>query len=150
MWMLLCVQEVESEQYQTYFEPELQARGYGGVFRPKSRARTMSDCSKVDGCAVFYKHDLFELVEETLFEYQTIALHKHDILTVNKNDAGFNRLISKDNIALCLLLQPLTSSTSPPFNSMSPSSLLFFCVVHSQVSRTLCVCVLQMAKNFSL
>jgi CCR4-NOT transcription complex subunit 6 len=119
---ILCLQEVESEQYSAYFEPELQAQGYVGVFRPKSRARTMSDWSKVDGCAVFFKHDAFTLVDVTLIEFQTIALQKHSVLTYNKKDTGFNRLITKDNIALCLLLQPVIgpTSSSPPLNNGEP------------------------------
>jgi len=51
-------QEVETEQFYSFFLPELQADGYEGIFAPKSRARTMTDADKkhVDGCAIFYKH----------------------------------------------------------------------------------------------
>ena len=56
--MSVCVQEVETEQFYSFFLPELQADGYDGIFAPKSRARTMTDADKkhVDGCAIFYKH----------------------------------------------------------------------------------------------
>jgi mRNA deadenylase 3'-5' endonuclease subunit Ccr4 len=79
----------------------------------------MSDWRKVDGCAIFYKNDIFTLLDVTLVEYQAIALQKHDTLTYNKKDNGFNRLITKDNIALCLLLQP-TRSTTPNSSSTTP------------------------------
>jgi len=50
-------QEVETEQFYLYFQPELKKSGYAGVFSAKSRARTMSeqDRKHVDGCAIFYK-----------------------------------------------------------------------------------------------
>jgi CCR4-NOT transcription complex subunit 6 len=52
---ILCLQEVESGQYNSFFKPELAKVGYIGVLVPKSRARTMSDWNTVDGCAIFYK-----------------------------------------------------------------------------------------------
>jgi len=58
--LCFCVhmQEVETEQFYSFFLPELQADGYEGIFAPKSRARTMTEADKqhVDGCAIFYKH----------------------------------------------------------------------------------------------
>ena len=52
-----CSQEVETEQFYSYFQPELKKHGYAGVFSAKSRARTMSEQERkhVDGCAIFYK-----------------------------------------------------------------------------------------------
>ncbi len=53
------LQEVETEQYRTLFQPELQSLGYEGIFSPKSRAKTMNeeDRKYVDGCAIFWKFD---------------------------------------------------------------------------------------------
>jgi len=50
-------QEVETEQFYSYFQPALKKSGYEGVFSAKSRARTMSEQERkhVDGCAIFYK-----------------------------------------------------------------------------------------------
>lgn len=50
-------QEVETEQYYSFFLVELKERGYNGFFSPKSRARTMSEQERkhVDGCAIFFK-----------------------------------------------------------------------------------------------
>jgi len=50
-------QEVETEQFYSYFQPELKKNGYAGVFSAKSRARTMTEQERkhVDGCAIFYK-----------------------------------------------------------------------------------------------
>jgi len=54
---LFAWQEVETEQFYSYFQPELKKNGYAGVFSAKSRARTMTEQERkhVDGCAIFYK-----------------------------------------------------------------------------------------------
>jgi len=56
-------QEVETEQFYSYFLPELKKNGYAGVFSAKSRARTMTEQERkhVDGCAIFYKTSKYVL-----------------------------------------------------------------------------------------
>lgn len=59
---IVCLQEIESGQFEQYFKPQLRMRGsYDGVFSPKSRARTMNDWDRsyVDGCATFFKADRY-------------------------------------------------------------------------------------------
>jgi CCR4-NOT transcription complex subunit 6 len=51
-------QEVETAQFFDFFQVELGRQSdYKGVYRPKSRAKTMSeeDARAVDGCAIFYR-----------------------------------------------------------------------------------------------
>ncbi len=57
------MQEVETEQYYTFFLETLKERGYDGFFCPKSRAKLMSEQERkhVDGCAVFFKTEKWEL-----------------------------------------------------------------------------------------
>lgn len=54
---ILCLQEVDMEQYEEYFSHNLGQQDYEGVYWPRSRARTMSEEEKrhVDGEAIFYK-----------------------------------------------------------------------------------------------
>jgi CCR4-NOT transcription complex subunit 6 len=101
---IVCLQEVEAEQLEVYFQPELSSRGYQCRFQPKSRARTMDEIAKktVDGCVTFWKRELFSLVAEEVIEFHGTAMTRHD----NIGQAGINRLLSKDNIALCVLLKP--------------------------------------------
>jgi CCR4-NOT transcription complex subunit 6 len=51
------LQEVEAVQFKILYEPEMNKRGYEGIFAPKSRAKTMvgEDQKHVDGCALFWK-----------------------------------------------------------------------------------------------
>ena len=54
---IISLQEVETEQFYNFFQPELRRDGYEGVFSPKSRAKTMNEVERkhVDGCAIFYR-----------------------------------------------------------------------------------------------
>lgn len=56
---VVCLQEIDVEQYQDYFLPALQNLGYEGAHYPRTRARTMGVKEKmtVDGCATFWKAD---------------------------------------------------------------------------------------------
>lgn len=48
---------METEQFYSFFLPELKRDGYDGIFSPKSRAKTMAESDRryVDGCAIFYR-----------------------------------------------------------------------------------------------
>ena len=62
---IICLQEVETDQFYKFFLPELKRDGYEGIFSPKSRAKTMSenDRKHVDGCAIFYRTSKFTLIK---------------------------------------------------------------------------------------
>jgi len=101
---IICLQEVEAEQYSSFFLAEMTGRGYGGEFFAKGRSRTMdsSKSKSVDGCVIFWKHDLFSVVSCERIEYQSLALQKHKIIGPD----GVSRLLEKDNVALIMLLKP--------------------------------------------
>ncbi|BGO93945.1 hypothetical protein NBRC10512_007008 [Rhodotorula toruloides] len=101
---IVCLQEVDVEQYETYFLEHLSANEYDGVHYSKSRARTMSGDEKrqVDGCATFFKNTVFALVEQHLIEFNQIALRRPDF---KKTEDMFNRVMTKDNIAVVTLLE---------------------------------------------
>mmetsp|Transcript_17936 Transcript_17936/g.25013 ORF Transcript_17936/g.25013 Transcript_17936/m.25013 type:complete len:647 (-) Transcript_17936:103-2043(-) len=114
---ILCLQEVEAYQYSTFFQPEMAKAGYSGVFTPKSRARTMEDWGTVDGCVIFFKKNKFSVVEEHAVEYQSIGMAKHK--DFQDDPEAFSRLITKDNIAIIVILQVIGEQNSPP-NGKSP------------------------------
>eukprot|EP01113_Clastostelium_recurvatum_P017069 TRINITY_DN1999_c0_g2_i2.p1 TRINITY_DN1999_c0_g2~~TRINITY_DN1999_c0_g2_i2.p1 ORF type:complete len:450 (+),score=96.25 TRINITY_DN1999_c0_g2_i2:63-1412(+) len=107
---ILCLQEVEHDHYHNFFEPELKSVQYTGIFKPKSRARTMDDWSKgqVDGCAIFYKRDRFTVLEEHLLEYQSHAMYKYK----DFDSEALTRVISKDNVAVILVMK-MTDTSDP-------------------------------------
>jgi len=120
---VICLQEVEAGQYTQYFQPEMSKHGFTGVYAPKSRARTMEDWSSVDGCAIFFKRNKFVLVEEHLIEFQSIAMSRHKELSVDPE--AFSRIITKDNIALAVILQlkdEISLGNSASGSSSAPGS----------------------------
>jgi len=81
---LLCLQEVEADAFND-FQRCLEPLGYRGVFAQKGRA-------KPDGCATFYRTDVFNLEQAVRVEYadaEQIAErsgHIAQILTLNHRD----------------------------------------------------------------
>jgi len=56
---IVCLQEVDGEQYAEYFYTQLKQHGYEGCHYARTRSRTMSpeEAKMVDGCATFWKDD---------------------------------------------------------------------------------------------
>lgn len=56
---VVCLQEIDGEQYADYFYPQLKQHGYEGCHFPRTRARTMQpeEAKMVDGCCTFWKDD---------------------------------------------------------------------------------------------
>jgi CCR4-NOT transcription complex subunit 6 len=54
---ILCLQELETCQFEECFRPELSHHGYEGTFYAKSTYKTMNERERraIDGCAIFYK-----------------------------------------------------------------------------------------------
>ncbi|KAG0303230.1 Glucose-repressible alcohol dehydrogenase transcriptional effector [Dissophora globulifera] len=102
---VVCLQEVELGQFEDYFKEQMkQQADYDGVFWPKSRAKTMPEKDRrvVDGCATFFKASKFSLVDKHLVEFNHIALQRPDF---RKTEDIFNRVMTKDNIAVIVLLE---------------------------------------------
>lgn len=104
---VVCLQEIDCKQYADYFYPMLKKEGYEGQHYPRSRAKTMSadEQKLVDGCATFWKEEKFRLVETQVIEFNQLALQKTDMRTEDM----FNRVMSRDNIAVVAALEFRTS-----------------------------------------
>ncbi|VDM63174.1 unnamed protein product [Angiostrongylus costaricensis] len=99
---IITLQEVETEQFRLLFQPELKMLGYSGIFSPKSRAKTMNeeDRKYVDGCAIFWKSEKFEMDREHLIEFTQVVVKK-----ASTSEHMLNRVMPRDNIALCAVLR---------------------------------------------
>lgn len=84
---------------------------YDGIFYPKSRAKTMNDWDRtfVDGCAIFFKSDRFKLEEKQLIEFNQVALARPSL---RKHKDMYNRVMTRDNIAVACRLTHLESNES--------------------------------------
>ncbi|VDL92833.1 unnamed protein product [Schistocephalus solidus] len=95
---IICLQEIDTDQFEDVFRLELGKAGYEGIFIPKSRYRTMdpSASRKVDGCAIFWLTDKFELIahfnHEFMLSCSSVSEHPSALL--------LNRVMTRDNVAL--------------------------------------------------
>ena len=79
---VLAVQEMD--QFEEFWAPWLERRGYGGVYK----RRTQATAAKKDGCGLFFKHGKFELLARRGLEYNDEAFAGEPVtdseLTVGK------------------------------------------------------------------
>ncbi|XP_026884804.2 CCR4-NOT transcription complex subunit 6-like isoform X2 [Electrophorus electricus] len=102
---IISLQEVETEQYYTFFLETLKERGYDGYFCPKSRAKLVSEQERkhVDGCAVFFKIEKFALIQKHTVEFNQVAMANSE-----GSEVMLNRVMTKDNIGVAILLEVKT------------------------------------------
>ncbi|KRZ71817.1 CCR4-NOT transcription complex subunit 6 [Trichinella papuae] len=127
---VVAFQEVETEQFYSFFVPELKRFGYAGIFSPKSRAKTMTEDERkfVDGCAIFWKSSKFELEKKHLIEFTQLA-----IANANGCQQMLNRVMTRDNIALAAVLQPTTCvlrNSSSHWHNKNNCIPLIVCTAH--------------------
>ncbi|GMM33999.1 CCR4-NOT core exoribonuclease subunit [Saccharomycopsis crataegensis] len=100
---IVCLQEVETAYFEDTWMALMKEHGYRGIFHNKGRARRGgTDSKKVDGCAVFYKHAKFSLVDKVFVEYSSVLLGSERF---KKTEDVFNRFTNKDNIAIISYLE---------------------------------------------
>lgn len=99
---ILCLQEVQADHYEDHFHPYFQRKGYEGCFKGKTR-EAMGRKGKIDGCATFYRSDMFSLREQFVVEFNTIAQNR------TKEPRMLNRVL-KGNVGLILILDTFDGS----------------------------------------
>ncbi|KAJ3229088.1 Protein angel 1 [Chytriomyces hyalinus] len=92
---VLCLQEVEPRAFETVFQSRLGRLGYTGRY-----CRRLGDA--VDGCALFYKHNVFAL--------------RH------AEDLDFKSVTGKDNVAIIAVFDLIEHSSTPLSYSSSSNS----------------------------
>ena len=95
----VCLQEVDKESYDEFFQQKLIHNDYRGVFTSKSRAQTMTerDARLVDGCATFFKKSKYLKLGIHYIHFSGLAINRPDM---KGQTAVFNRVMGKDNIAI--------------------------------------------------
>lgn len=128
-------QEVDAAQYKDYFRPTLEDMGYQGVFAPRGRAKNMSatEGRTVDGCAIFFKKSKYvffldhltslflpfsrfldanqtryRFIKEAVIDFAQVAIQRDDFL---KNNDMFNRLLSRDHVAVVSLCENIKTGS---------------------------------------
>lgn len=110
---IICLQEVQTEHFNAFFQPQLAAMGYDGCFKAKTRDAPIwsidtsttgsngTGSGSIDGCATFYRRDRFMLHEKHEIEFNDVV--KRSGFT----DKRVLRRLMKGNIALCVVLEEL-------------------------------------------
>ena len=97
---IMCLQEVQADHFENFFEPELAKFNYTGVYKCKTR-EFMGQYGKMDGCAIFYRRDKFVVVPNgsNEVEFNSVARQRHS------NDKRLLNRLLKDNVAQLLFLE---------------------------------------------
>ena len=96
---IVCLQEIDQENFNEFFRKELAILGFKGFIWQKSRARTMieREAKLVDGCAIFYRASKYILLDKQLIGFANTAINRPDMK--GEHDI-FNRVMPRDNIAV--------------------------------------------------
>lgn len=113
---IICLQEIQSNHFEDFFQPNLVERGYDGIFKAKTREGFLADPKvarekQIDGCAIFYKKDRFALLEQYHVEFNEAAKHMFETQRQQgRNIPHYNQMMKRllrGNIALVLVLEEL-------------------------------------------
>ncbi len=58
------MQEVQSNHYTEFLQPELAKAGYTAIYKKKTMEIYTGNSYAIDGCATFFKSDRFALVKK--------------------------------------------------------------------------------------
>ncbi|GAA0163966.1 hypothetical protein Leryth_001077 [Lithospermum erythrorhizon] len=102
---IICLQEVQKDHFEEFFEPELDKHGYEALFRRKSTEGFNGNNNTVDGCATFFRKDKFSVVKKYEVEFNKAAQSLTEAtLSAAQKKSALTRLV-KDNVALILVLE---------------------------------------------
>ncbi|KAG8459495.1 hypothetical protein KFE25_012830 [Diacronema lutheri] len=107
-----CLQEVQADHFEQWFEPQLDQLGYSGTYKRKTR-EFMGQYGKMDGCATFWRRDKLAPVDGGLHavEFNAIAVSKH-APPGQERKRLLNRLL-KDNVAQVGIFALVGASAQP-------------------------------------
>lgn len=101
---IICLQEVDGENYNDFFRPNLATEDYKGVYSAKSRAMTMAEkeAKQVDGPAIFYKNSTYIMLDKQVINFSREAIQRPDMK--GEHDV-YNRVMPRDHVAIVAFLE---------------------------------------------
>lgn len=87
---IICLQEVDCKELEELLQPKLKKFNYECVYKKKTG-------QKMDGCAVFYKSNVFNL-----HSYKGVEFNRIDI----------DKILTKDQVGLIAVLEPKRNNSS--------------------------------------
>lgn len=107
---VMCLQEIDGENYNEFFRPMLAENGYKGFFYPKSRAKTMpeKDAKWVDGLVTFWKDSKFVCLDKRGIDINSTATNRPDM---KGSTDVYNRVMPRDDVATLVFLEQRQTGT---------------------------------------
>ncbi|VDL61302.1 unnamed protein product [Hymenolepis diminuta] len=107
---VICLQEIDTDQFETIFQPELAKNNYEGIFVVKTRAHTKDAVAarKVDGCAIFWDSTKFNKIATFKHEFGYSCSH----LGINPSSLLIERVMIRDNVAIDVVLEVKNSGAA--------------------------------------
>jgi CCR4-NOT transcription complex subunit 6 len=127
---IICLQEVQADHYEQHLNPFMQALGYDGMYKQKSR-ESMGQYGKVDGCATFWRRTKFIMVENYSVEFNDCAREAAAALRLDDIECRkyMNRL-SRDNIAQLFIFEVVNRATN---TTGARRQMSHICVVNTHI-----------------
>lgn len=100
---IICLQEVENDHLKSLYRPRLNRYGYDCLYKRKTGF-------KIDGCAIFYKRNLFQLIH-----YKPVQFNRRDIANI----------LNRDNIGIIAVLKPKLTNITDSQLVVANTHLLF-------------------------
>ncbi|KAL4604122.1 hypothetical protein ACB092_10G170300 [Castanea dentata] len=112
---ILCLQEVQCDHFENFFEPELKKLGYSVMYKKRTGSGLFlgeTEKSTNHGCATFYQSKLFKEIMKYELEFDKEASSVVNALEPKIKFNGSHRLTSKDNVALVVVLESLQNGSN--------------------------------------
>lgn len=91
---IMCLQEVQSDHFTEFLQPELTKAGYMGIYKKKTTEIFTGSAYTIDGCATFFKAERFHLVKKYEVEFNKAAISLADQMTnPQQKKQTMNRLL---------------------------------------------------------
>jgi len=127
---ILCLQEVQSDHFQEYLNPELVAAGYTGIYKKKTTEIFTGNSYAIDGCATFFKKDKFTLVKKYEVEFNKAAVSLAEQMPNNTTKKAIMNRLLKDNVALIAVLEAIDAPAAQ-FDTSRTKQLI--CVANTHI-----------------
>eukprot|EP00884_Botryococcus_braunii_P017342 jgi/Botrbrau1/4291/Bobra.0390s0031.1 len=118
---ILCLQEVQSNHYSDFLQPELKKHGYDSLYKKKATEIYTGQVFASDGCATFFKTSRFKMMKKYEVEFNKAALSLADGIPPERKKLALNRLL-KDNVALIIVLELLSTDKNEPLENGEAST----------------------------
>ncbi|XP_028757415.1 carbon catabolite repressor protein 4 homolog 1 isoform X2 [Neltuma alba] len=106
---IICLQEVQSDHFENFFESKLTEEGYMAIYKKKNNEVYTGNQLVTDGCATFYRRHLFKEVEKHEVEFIKKTSPVIEALEPDLRSEASKHLM-KDNVALVVILGTLENS----------------------------------------